>query len=117
LLVVGIIGVVHHIAAIGKLGQVIDLDLRENLCSPLLREWEVVHIQRIFCPDIAASDAIPTQGAEPLLHPDVVRLVGIAAEVDCDVDIGIACPASMRRFPVGFELAERWQVIAIGLDL
>ena len=97
----------HRITAIGKLDEVIDLNLGEHLCSPLFRQWEVVHIQGIFRPHIAAGDAISTQGAELLVHTDVVRLVSIAAKVDGDVDLGIACPACTGRLPVGFELAQR----------
>ena len=43
--------------------DIIDLRLGKNVCAAALRERQVVHVQRVFCTDIATGNAIATVDA------------------------------------------------------
>ena len=55
--------------------------------------------------------------AQSLVHADMVRLVSVASEIDGYIEVAKICAAREGGFSMSVELAQRWQIVAIGLDL
>ena len=64
--------VVKDVFAIGRFGHVRDLDLGKHVDAPTPGEGQVIHIQRVLGPDVAARKAVTTVDARFLLDTDMV---------------------------------------------